>query len=194
MEYKDINDNEILYLIKEKDDYYNDYLYKKYKPIIKKIAYKYSGFIITKGADYDDLVQEGYIGFSSAIATFDVSMKNTFYTFAILCVERSIQNFCKKLSALKNEYINNSVELNEYTDYNKDLIKNKDMLLDDIYTEFIFFKYKNILNLKNSTVFEMRYNGFSYLEISKLLDISVGTVDSRLCKVRKILLECENKT
>ena len=36
-------------------------------------------------------------------------------------------------------------------------------------------------------VFELRFNGFSYLEISQLLEISVSTVDSRLSKARKIM-------
>ena len=38
MEYKDVNDFEVLYMIKEKDDYYQELMYKKYSPISTAIA------------------------------------------------------------------------------------------------------------------------------------------------------------
>ena len=40
MDYKNINDYEVLYRIEEKDDYAEDIMYKKYFPIIRGIASK----------------------------------------------------------------------------------------------------------------------------------------------------------
>lgn len=57
-------------------------------------------------------------------------------------------------------------------------------LLED---SFIFLK--NLFDMKHSSVFELRYNGFSYKEISELLDIPVSTVDGRMYRVRQILHE-----
>ena len=46
---------------------------------------------------------------------------------------------------------------------------------------------KYLFNIKDSAVLELRYNGFSYNEISSLLDIPLSTVDGRLYKIRKYL-------
>jgi len=38
MNYKKINDYELLYMVRENDDYSKDLLYEKYLPIIKSLA------------------------------------------------------------------------------------------------------------------------------------------------------------
>ena len=50
-----------------------------------------------------------------------------------------------------------------------------------------FTKYKNYFDIDKSCVLELRYNGYTYKEISKLLDISINTVDGRLSKIRQTL-------
>ena len=39
-------------------------------------------------------------------------------------------------------------------------------------------------------IFELKFNGFSYVEISQLLDLSISMVDSRLCRARKVMQRC----
>ena len=41
MKYKNYNDYELIYMVKENDDFSYDALYKKYMPIIKSIAYDF---------------------------------------------------------------------------------------------------------------------------------------------------------
>ena len=63
MNYKKYNDYELFYKVKECDEVSNGILLKKYLPIIKKIASDaYKGYGCY-GYDYDDFLQEGYIGF-----------------------------------------------------------------------------------------------------------------------------------
>ena len=45
----------------------------------------------------------------------------------------------------------------------------------------------NSLDLDTSCVFELRFNGFSYREISQLLDISISSVDSKLSRARRFM-------
>ena len=67
-----LNDNEIIYLINEDNDYYRYVLFQKYKPIIISIVkdyyQKYNGLSIL---EYDDLLQEGMIGFNNAINSYN---------------------------------------------------------------------------------------------------------------------------
>ena len=55
----------------------------------------------------------------------------------------------------------------------------------------MFIRYKNHFDLSYSSILELRYNGFSYREISQLLDLPISTIDGRLYKIRKFLQEKE---
>lgn len=189
MNYKTINDYEILYMIKENDDYAENIMYRKYLPVIKKIAAKYVKFIESRGADYEDLVQEGIIGLSHAVNSYKDNHNTIFYTYACLCIERQINVFCRDLSSKKNEILNScmygdeilNIQSSKYQYSNPETVNLEQLE----YQEFI--NCKNYFNIDKSSVFELRYNGFTYKEISKLLDISISTVDGRLSKIRKTL-------
>lgn len=190
MDYKNINDYELIYMVRENDEDNNNFLFNKYYHVIKKIASKYFVYAKQRGVEFDDLVQEGYIGFNSAISSFKESMNCTFYTFSCLCIERQIKTYCRSLGVFKNELLNQAL----MGDYDK-IVGNYPSFVsvdNDLFSEEVFLYYKNLFSLKNSSVFELRYNGFSYQEISQLLDISVNTVDSRLCRIRKILRNQDN--
>lgn len=187
MDYKNINDYEILYMIKENDDYSENLMYQKYLPIIRKIASKYNNYIVRNGAEYEDLIQEGYVGLSNAINSYNDNLNTLFYTYANLCIERQINVFCRNMSSKKNEMLNNCNYELDITKYSKDEHNNPEYIniKQEDYEEFI--KTKNYFDLKYSSVFELRYNGFTYKEIAILLDLSISTVDGRLSKIRKTL-------
>ncbi|MBR2247762.1 MAG: sigma-70 family RNA polymerase sigma factor [Bacilli bacterium] len=189
MDYKNINDYEVLYMIKEKNDYAQGIMYNKYLPIIKNIAAKNSNFAKQRGAEYEDLVQEGYIGLSNAINSYKDNLNTLFYTYACLCIERQIGVFCRKLSSKRNEVLNNCC-------FDENIFINQHNILDSSNPEVSsidnenynsIIKIKNRFNLINSCIFELRYNGFTYKEISNLLDLSMSSVDGRLSKIRRTL-------
>lgn len=188
MNYKLVNDYEVVYMIKENDDEAKNLLFKKYIPVVSKIATKYLSYAKKYGAEFDDLMQEGMIALNKAIFGFNERNAVLFYTYASICIERHLITYCKRLNNKKNYYLNFSLSDDYYY-----CISDQNSSLDVIFNEYLkeeeFSFYKNFLNLKYSSVFELRYNGFSYKEISKLLDISVGTVDARMSRIRKILKE-----
>ena len=54
--YKEFNDNEILYMINDSDDYL-ELMLEKYKPLINKLCKKYSKVGEIVGLEYNDLIQ-----------------------------------------------------------------------------------------------------------------------------------------
>ncbi len=188
MDYKQLNDYEIMYMIKENDEESRNLLFKKYLPIVNKIASKYLSYAKNLGIEFDDLIQEGMIALNKAIIGFNDSNDVLFYTYAYVCIERHLITYCKRSDSKKNYYLNYSVNEGEYI-----FIKDDKSSIDDFINEYLtkesFMYYKNMFDIKYSSVFELRYNGFSYREISKLLDISIGTVDVRMTRIRKILHE-----
>ena len=195
MDYKNVNDYEILYRIEEKDDYAIDVLYKKYNPVIRGIAVKYLPFVSNKGVELDDLMQEGYLGLCSAIKNYRDNQNSLFYTYACLCIHRFINTYYRRVSSRKHVILNNSIFDEQIiinsTDYE---INSIDAISNNILDYENFVEYKNAFDLKYSSVFELRYNGFTYREIAELLDVSLSTVDGRLSKIRKTLHHVIKKT
>lgn len=186
MDYKQINDYEVLYLIKEQDDSAFDLLLNKYLPIIKSIARRYFAFAKNRGAEYDDLLQEGYLGLNNAICSYREDGNSLFYSYASLCIERQINIFCRGLSSKKHEIL--SMALGE-DNYIFDIATSQELNPEQIFLDSLltqtFSSYNYSLELENSCIFELRFNGFSYQEISELLDLPITTIDGRLCKMRR---------
>jgi len=189
--YKDINDYEILYMVSENDSA-RELLIKKYLPVVHKIASKYLPVVSKCGIDYDDLIQEGMIALDKAISSYKESSNTLFYTYANLCVERHMIVVCRLSNNGKQLLLNESVD-DECFVFLKDYTFDPANLLDSYTIEKEFLRCKNLMDLKCSTVFELRYNGFSYREISVLLDIPLSTIDGRLYRIRKLLREITKK-
>ncbi len=189
--YKDINDYEQLYLVSENDDIAKERLFNKYKPIIISIAKKYINYSNNK-FDMEDLIQEGYIGLNRAISSFNEHEGVLFYTFSVVCIERQIKSYYRSYCALKNYYLNNAYSLDLEIDNMllSDIIKDPSISsnpvksFDNTYLQDKLIEFKNNLDFRHSMVFELRYNGFKYREISELLDIPISIVDNciHFCK------------
>ena len=183
MNYKKYNDYELIYLIRENDNESYNILFNKYLPIMKSIAFNYYKKYMSYGFDYDDFKQESYIAFCGAVNSFDESKNSLFYTFAVLCINRALLSYCRKISCEKKNINNNYlVDIDEVVvceDSNIDsyfISEDKKQLIDNI-------KFK--MDFIDSCVFELRYNGFSYREISLLLDLPLRTVQFKGRKARK---------
>lgn len=196
MDYKNINDYEILYLIGENNEESINMIFDKYKPIVISIAKKYYEKMSYHCGELEDFIQEGYIGLDRAIKSFGEQKNVLFYTFSVVCIERQIRGFCRSFLALKNEYMNNALSIDYEVEENFRLLDSfqddsLDSNPDDYLNELSFLnrliRFKNNLTLKQSLIFELRYNGFKYKEISQLLDIPISTVDNCLHICRKKL-------
>lgn len=191
-DYKD-NDYELLYLISENNEEAKELFYRKYKPIIEVKARKFVKYVESKGYDYNDLIQEGMIGLSKAIKDFSEQKDVQFTTFANICIERQIFSFMRNISAGRHKILNDSLSFDTTTNsYGKPLIN----LLDDknINPETTFIESEekedlyneivSVLNEKEIEVFELRSKGFSYKEISSLLNITEKSVGKYIEKIK----------
>ena len=196
MDYKNINDYEILYLIEENMEDAQVLLYNKYRPLILSIANKYFKIIEGCSLEMEDLTQDGYIGLDRAIKKYSTNRNCLFYTFAILCIERQMQTAIRNQQNNKNNILNNAVSL-------ENTLPLSDMVIGDTLEDnsiidplnFILQKEKEIklihfqhdLSIVQAQVFQLRYQGFTYNEIAQLLDLSKKSVDSHLVRIRQKL-------
>ncbi len=188
MDYRDVNDFEVLYLIAENQTDCKNIIFEKYKPIIISLCNKYFVFVKNRGIEYDDLQQEALIALNYAVDHFNSEKNNTFYTYAILCINSRLKTYVHTSYNNKNKILNDSLSIDLSDD--KDI---ENIGIDSYYDESISFidriiEFKNTLDFEKSLIFELKYNGFTNKEISKLLELSVKNVYYSVCSIRKKLL------
>ena len=191
MDYKDINDYELIYEVRERNEIAYNTLYEKYRTLITKIAYEYYLVNRKKRVEFEDLVQEGYYALSVAVKEYD-EKSTLFYTYVSLCIKREMERYIKGCGRNKNMVLSDAVSLNETVDKNGDIlleevVPSKDDVEKYVLSEDVFNKlwsFRHELSNEESLVFELKANKFSNNEICELLDMPYKKVDNYLRKIR----------
>ena len=186
MNYKKYNDYELIYMVRENNIISRDLLYEKYQPILRKISGEFYRKYKHYGYEYDDFLQEANLLFEKAIINYNENRNNRLYSFVILCVKRGLISFCKSISS------DNKHNLSYYyVDIDKcNIADNKSdisYIMEDYTLKELMSNIILELSIEDSSILELRYNGFSYREIGVLLNIPSSTVEYRLRKIRKLM-------
>lgn len=194
MDYRDYNDFELLSYVKENNEEAINILYDKYKNIIEKTAYKMAKYCKYNGLEQNDLAQEGYYGLSLAIENFNDSMDNTFYTYAVTCIERKMISAIIASNRQKHKILNESVSLEKYNE-DDDVVEIESLLVDNSYNpENIILEHDGTLELIKkieesltdfeTMVFELKISNFSYKEIAEILDKDSKSIDNAIQRIK----------
>lgn len=201
MNYKDVNDNELLFMIKENDEYAKEIVLDKYKYIIDILMKKYSNMAWTLGIDKNDIYQESLIGFFDAINNYRDDKNASLATFITLCVERKIKSYLKSANRLKNKIMFESLSLEHtYDQFKQPLMyilsdkSENDPLTNieaDENAEELLEQAKEVLSDNENEVLSLMIHGLDYIEIATLLDKTPKQIDNTRnrirTKIRKIL-------
>lgn len=193
MDYKEYNDNELLSYIAENNEDATEILYKKYMPLVTKIARKMYAYTSKNGIEVNDLVQEGMLGLSSAIHEYDEQKNASFYTFAKTCIERKIISAVTATRRLKHKLLNDSLPLEIHGSENSILLEEiigdnkknpESMLLDsENFNEIVELVRKELTDFEIQ-VFDLRMSEFGYKEIAEILDRDIKAIDNCLQRIK----------
>ena len=191
MNYDDINDYEVLSMVADNEDA-TELLFKKYKPLIVGLAKKIYNNNQNTGYDLNDLIQEGMIGFSTAINTFDENKDTTFFTYAKTCIERRLISLIKSASRLKHQILNESYSVEDLAQDNKSLenlledstSNPENKIIDDENTNELIRNIQKQLTPLESAVFELKISGFTYREIADILDKDSKSIDNAISRIK----------
>ena len=191
MEY---NDYELVALAKEGNEDAVNLLYQKYKPIIVRKSQNTIVMASHHGIEISDIMQEGFIALEEAIMNFSENDNASFYTFAMLCINRQIINYLRKSMGGKDKILNEAAPIDDYLEKN---------IKDDYDTEFSFIyketeehvinELKKKLTNFEKEVFEMKMDGYSIEEIANNLNRDIksiyNTFNRLKTKIKKIIEE-----
>lgn len=185
MNYKDYNDNELVYLIRERDENALDLVIRKYEPVIKSLAFYYVKKYNNLKLDSEDLSQEARLTLYKCLLNYD-NKDVYFYTYAVFCIKRCMFTIIKKsFNDTNNSYYSVDDDDNylQISDNSEELLS---LYEDNLFINKII-NFKNSLDFIDSLIFELKYNYFSYKDISNLLEIDIKKIDNRLSKIRNKL-------
>ena len=173
MNFKEINDYELLFLIKEGNEKAYEVIMKKYEPFIKKMSYRFYSIID------DDFLYDGYLVLNEAIIKYHEGYSKTFLKFFELLLARY---FCKYIKKMENERI----ALNEYS-YELSLVNRK---IKDKRIEIAKQEINNIKEeLLKKIILEYINSNSSIAEICKKYGYNSKNVYNKLYQIKRKIVK-----
>jgi len=209
IKYNTMPDEEIVSLIQAGDNQAMDYLFEKYKHIVRNKAKAL--FLI--GGDKDDLIQEGMIGLYKAIRDFQKDKQSSFFNFADMCISRQIYSAIKASNRKKNIPLNNYISL--YTPLAKengdsveketlvDIIfqekrsNPEDLVIDKENTSMIEYELVRRLSDLEKSVLNLYMQDMKYVQIAEILGKEPKVIDNALTRIKtklnQVLIDLEKQ-
>lgn len=182
-----LNDYELLYLIREKNEYALKLLYNKYHCFI---CYKVSNYSKTN-YDFDDYYNEAISAFLEAIEEYKDNTR--FITFLNICIERKLYNYKESLNRKKYTISNTSSRLDNSCIIAKDNNTPEKIFIENENYNCIKNLIISKLTPREELVFNLKEQNFSSNEIARILDIKQYIVYKVLKNIRiktnKVLLD-----
>ena len=114
--YKEITDNELLFLIEENNEEAMTEIIERYNSKIHKIVSNYKEKGLQIGLEISDLYQEGLIGLINAIRTYNQDKEASFKTYASILIERSIMDLIKMNDRVKYKTLNSAIRIDNFSE------------------------------------------------------------------------------
>ena len=202
MDYKGYNDNELVYLCHENNEDATNIIINKYKKQILITLKEYRKKYNIVGIETADLYQEALLGLLRAINTYKEDKDVTFYTYANVCIKKSIINAIKKTFEKKSRILNNSYSLDKLINNSesnlyeifKDESSDPDKLIIDRESvdEFVK-KLESKLSKSEIEIFELKLKGLKNNEISSIIDKDKKYIENTMFRITKKYKELMNK-
>lgn len=194
MDYKELNDNELIYMCCENNEEAETILIEKYRNCILSILKSYLKEYNIIGVEVADLYQEGLIGLIHAIKTFNNEKDASFYTYANTCIKSNIISAMRQTFRMKNRILNNSCSLDKLVEDTNhsyyDIFKDEsnepnNILLKEEENRELMNSIKSKLSKGELVIFELKLNGLSNGEIADLLNKDKKYVENTMFRINK---------
>lgn len=185
-----LSDEEVVELAKSGNEAAYGHIIARYRNLVYKKA---KAFFI-KGAEEEDLVQEGMIGLYKAVRDFKPG-KSSFSSFASMCVSRNMITAVKNSSRSKHMPLNSYISLNVQKDEKEELVREladetssanpEDILIDRENLNGITYRINKILSKLELEVLALYLDGSTYKDIAERINKEPKAVDNAIQRIRK---------
>lgn len=194
MDYKGLNDNELIYLCHSNSEEAINIMIDKYKfCILTQLKEYYKEYTII-GLEIADLYQEGLVGLLFAINSYDENKNVTFYTYANTCIRNNINSAMRQTFRKKNRLLNQSYSLDKLIDDTNnsyyEILKDESyeptkILIGNEETEDLINGVKSKLSKNELVIFELRLKGLKNEEICELIGKDRKYVENTMYRINR---------
>ncbi|MGL5088874.1 MAG: sigma-70 family RNA polymerase sigma factor [Cetobacterium sp.] len=180
-------------LAQEGNDEATEKIFQEYQNTILRNNHKF----FLKGAESDDLLQEGYIGLIKAIKSFDENKTACFNTFANLCIRRQIITAVKTHNSAKYQNLNSAImgeeyisfeEMTKYTSPSINFYNPEEIVLGKELVKLLEKFLIETLSDLEKKVFYFLCKEYTYVEIADSLNESPKKIDNTIQRIKKKIL------
>ncbi len=194
MNYDDYNDYELVSYVAENNEEAEKIILEKYKPLVYSMASQTfkSWKKYYSSLQFDELYRNALDALYNSIKTFNSARSCSFAWYSNICVSNAMKSFVTNLSNKKNMLNCNTYSLSDVDDcflYNNSLFSNSSnplskMIDDENKKELYDNMVKNLSDFEKK-VFDLRLDGYKNVEIMKILNIELKSVNNAFCRIRK---------
>ncbi|MDD6224064.1 MAG: sigma-70 family RNA polymerase sigma factor [bacterium] len=193
MNYKKINDYELLYMIEENNEDAFQTLYEKYLPLLRKLTGDFYLILKKYNVEYDDLFQEAHLAFISAMRKYQAEEGTLFFTFLYLSIRSKLLNCMRGILSNKAQICSKSISLSVP-------VSDDDLILEEVIPDTSILSFDHSLYIKDlfaklhlfslelnsiqGQIFELLCNGFEIGDISLLLEMDARAIHNNLYRIR----------
>ncbi len=185
LNYINLSDEQLISLIKKNDSDAFSVLTARYTDKARLIAMSFKNTSVEK----DDLIQEGMIGFLSAVRSFKNDGSCSFATYASHCIKNKILSVIRTSSSKKRIPTDLVIPFQEHSDITEIVPSPEERLISKSEAEYISSVISSSLSSLESRIFMLYLTGLSYSEIAASVGASPKSVDGALQRARKKLRE-----
>ncbi|MGN0464094.1 MAG: sigma-70 family RNA polymerase sigma factor [Acutalibacteraceae bacterium] len=179
-----ISDNELILKARNGDDRALRELVERYMSFSREKAKGYT----SSGLEYDDIVQEGMIGFLSAFHSYDPEKSASFRTYAGVCMDHRIISAINAACGKKHIPSSSIVSIDDAEAQSADVAADPEkMFFLKARTAEILSRIDSDLSDFEKKVFHLFFSGHSYEEIAAMTSSTLKSVDNAMQRVRKKL-------
>ena len=187
--YDKLTDNQLAAAAQQGDALAEGALVKRYADFAEGISRSY--FLV--GGDTDDVRQIALSALLEAVRSFDPSRGAEFKTYASTCIRNRLLDAVRSAGANKNSALNNSVSLDDETEYggvapgelvSPELSPEQQYIAKEA-EEAFFEALREVLGEQDLSVIKLYLACVPYKEISKKLGISAKKVDNTVYNAKK---------
>ena len=184
-DYNSLKDEKLLELSREGDSKATDILTLRYIPVAGHIANRYN----LNTFETSDLIQEGIIGFLSAVDSYKSETGAAFSTFASCCIRNRIISVVRSALSQKRIPEGMIVPLELQCDSTDTQPTPEELLISEKGAQYISEIITSCLTEQEQKIFTLYLGGMTYEQMAEKTGISSKAVDSTLQRARKKLRE-----
>jgi RNA polymerase sporulation-specific sigma factor len=191
------HDDELVYYLRQKDEWSETMVLRKYQRTIWAIIHSCQPSSAHQSS-LEDLYQEGCIALLESIHHFREDLGASFGHFARICIEREIRSLLRRYRSASYSLLTHSLSLSMSVSEDEnvllmDTIANTHVHYDPTYMATLNYylshtdKIIDEIGDEGWFIFQRHSEGYSYKEIAAMLKINDKAVDNSLQRIRKKL-------